>query len=75
MKVLLRDDDLDWHGLGCGCGVCNAVGRSLGIGIYPLPDAGEVLERVYGPSYEAALHHARLLCQQRGWEVRDGASD
>lgn len=34
VKVYLRLDDHDKHGMGCECGKCNSSGHSYGVGIY-----------------------------------------
>jgi hypothetical protein len=57
MAMTLKYDDIDRHGEGCDCGLCNSIGKSYGVAIM---EGGEVVERVYGPSEDAARHNARL---------------
>ena len=53
MKVVLVSDDIDRHGAGCECGVCNSsTGRSFGVGIFPvensdLEDGDELQDRLF----------------------------
>jgi hypothetical protein len=69
MIVVLVVDDIDSHGSECGCGLCNRNGRSYGCGIFKADDRdGDPLERVYGPSDEAAIHNARKLCEEKDWK-------
>ena len=69
-QVYLAHDDVDRHGLGCRCGLCNAAGKSYGVGLYDL-QTGEVEERVHAPSPEAAAHNAHLTARREGWRVVD----
>lgn len=59
--MVLRQDDMDRHGGGCACGLCNGNGKSYGVAIIPVgnPDNKQV---VYGPSEDAAMHNAKLTC-------------
>lgn len=68
VKVILLQDDIDRHGEGCDCGLCDALGKSYGVGIYRLDKPGEVHERAYGPSEAAALVAARAICSREGLE-------
>jgi len=70
MKYSLILDDMDRHGAGCDCGVCNSNGKSYGVAIIKTPKDGEALNsaliaRVYGPSEEAAFHNARLMIRSK----------
>jgi len=73
MKVCLIVDDMDHHGEGCDCGLCNSNGKSYGVGIFPkkatrtATEASDPLDRVYGPSEDAALSNARQVCKDNGW--------
>ena len=70
MKVFLRLDDQDQHGLGCDCGNCNANGKSYGVACLPLNDPeGDPLFREYACSEESAMHNARMQAEQQGHEV------
>lgn len=73
MNVVLIYDDQDHHGSGCECGLCNANGKSYGVGIHQSTShgiiVGEVFERVYGPSEEAAMHNARQVCEEKGYVI------
>ena len=80
-KVLLVQDDVDRHGEGCDCGVCNHIGKSYGVGVYDATgydgsdtalDAALMcgpLERAYGCSEDAAMTAARDVCAENEWEV------
>ncbi len=71
--VVLTLDDQDHHGAGCNCGLCNSNGKSYGVGIFPSSSdgavIGEVLERVYGPSEEAAMHNAKMVCKKSRYVI------
>jgi len=75
MRVFLRQDDIDRHGEGCDCGLCNSNGKSIGIGIYDIEHPDEVVERVYAPSEDAAEHNAKLVCAGKGYEVADNPEE
>lgn len=57
-RVRVKLDDIDRHGEGCECGLCNSNGKSYGAGVY-IND--ELVERVYAASEQSALHSARLV--------------
>lgn len=80
MIVALFLDDIDRHGE-CYCGDCNSNGKSYGVGIFKITELEHVgsvhvdsvreddpLERVYGPSEEAAFQNARDTCDENGWK-------
>lgn len=73
MNVVLILDDQDHHDEGCSCGVCNANGKSYGVGIYPATaggiTTGEVVERVYGPSEDAAMHNAKKVAWELNYRI------
>jgi hypothetical protein len=54
-------DDRDFHGAGCGCGVCDSRGVSYGVAVYRRGQegSGDPEERVYGPSAAAAMSIAK----------------
>jgi hypothetical protein len=79
--AVIFQDDRDSHGEGCDCGDCNSQGIAYGAAIYVIPegtsldglDAATIqqydpLERVEGPSPEAATANACALCNHR--EIR-----
>jgi hypothetical protein len=68
MIVCLREDDVDRHGTGCLCDSCNSQGKSYGVGIYPA-GGGEVIERCYAASPEAALALAQRTCVVHGHQL------
>jgi hypothetical protein len=61
--------DIDRHGVGCHCGLCNMNGRSYGVAIFDAGTDLNPLEVVYAPSEEAAADNARLLAQNGGWVI------
>lgn len=67
MNVELKFDDMDRHGAGCECGLCNANGKSYGCGIYQEGD-DEVMKTVYAPSETAVEKKAKRLMEERGWK-------
>ena len=70
-KVVLDLDDRDEHSAGCKCGVCNHNNIAHGVLIrYRGTDDGNI-ERIYGPSEEAAMHNARLRCQELGLTIKE----
>lgn len=70
--VYLHMDDIDYHKSGCKCGRCNCNGKSIGVAIKRVLDPdGDPIERIYGPSEDAALHNARLECERGGFRVVD----
>ncbi len=71
-RVRLLFDDIDRHGSGCGCGLCDVNGRSYGVGIFPAETPGlDPVDRVYACSEASALHNARLACERTGQLVID----
>lgn len=79
-RVIVVVDDIDRHGEGHDCGLCNANGKSWGAAVFDLADrpAGsdpdwyrnaDPLDRVYAPSEQSAAEAARIACGQEGWEV------
>jgi hypothetical protein len=72
MNVVLILDDQDQHG-DCDCGLCNANGKSYGVGIYPATESGvpngDVLTRVYACSEFSAMHNAKLACYQQQYAI------
>ena len=61
-KVEFVLDDIDRHGAGCKCGLCNSNGKSYGVAIMV---GGELVERVYGPSECAAMHNAKMVASEK----------
>ena len=74
MKVILHQEDIVRYG----------GEKHVGIGIYEYDEsfdlsneeafdgflaAGESIERVYGPSEYAAMHNAKLECEQKNYEI------
>jgi len=73
--VQLLSDDIDRHGAGCDCGLCNSTGKSYGVGIFPGsgdPRSSDPLDRIYGPSEESAMAQARQVCAKKGWKIVRG---
>jgi len=68
--IYLRQDDIDQHGAGCRCGLCNRNGKSYGVALVNV-QTGEVDERVYGPSEDAAWYNARLQAQEEDQPVQN----
>lgn len=66
-KVVLVPDDIDRHGAGCSCGKCNSQGKSFGVAIFKEgeQDNGDPIERVYGPSEEAAMDAAKTVAKKK----------
>jgi hypothetical protein len=75
MKVFLRFDDIDRHGVGCDCGLCNANGHSYGVAIFPLnrrlAEEADPLIRIYAASEDAAFHNARMFTARHGYRIVD----
>jgi hypothetical protein len=82
MRVYLVQDDVDRHGEGCGCGLCDSNGKSIGVGIFDATNddgtdasldaalaSDGPYERVYGCSEQTALAAARAVCAGKGWKV------
>lgn len=71
MKVILRVDDIDRHGIGCECGLCNSNGKAYGCALFDAEDRAkeDPIDRIYGPSEQAVLENAKTLCREKGWEV------
>ncbi|QST02694.1 hypothetical protein IMZ31_19285 (plasmid) [Pontibacillus sp. ALD_SL1] len=75
MNVILVQDDMDRI----------AGEKRYGVGIYPCNEQlaaleheddlmdrlleTEVLERVYGPSEDAAFHNAEMVCKEEGYTI------
>ncbi len=84
-RVVIRLDDQDRHGAGCGCGLCNSNGKSYGAAIFDVStclyvaeiehaiDGADPLDRIYGPSEEAALENAKRVCYGHGWKIEGPA--
>ncbi len=70
-KVVLQLDDCDFHGFACKCGKCDQNGRSRGVCIRHRGSSECDVERVYGPSPEAAMHNARLRCRELGLTIKE----
>jgi len=74
MHLLL--DDIDRHGDGCECGLCDVNGKSYGVGIFPAGgDNADPAERIYAASETSAMHNARMLCEKNGWIVASGPDE
>ena len=76
MNVYLIFDDIDRHGAGCDCGLCDANGKSYGVavrhwepGVDIAMEDGEVELREYAASEESAFQNARLVCEKEGWQI------
>lgn len=69
--VFLIQDDIDRHGEECGCGLCNAVGKSYGVAVKTVIglDNDDLLIRIYAASADSAYHNARMYCSKEGLHV------
>lgn len=61
LEPYLMKDDTDRHGEGCDCGLCDARGRSFGVGFY---DKGNVQWREYAPTEHMAWLKAIAKCDK-----------
>ncbi len=68
--VVLELDGPDFHGFSCACGRCDKNGRSYGVCIRHRGSDECDVERVHGPSVEAAMHNARLRCEELGLKIK-----
>jgi hypothetical protein len=67
--VYLKIDDIDRHGEGCQCGLCNGIGKSFGAGIYKVLEPDEPIERLYAASDESAIQNARQISGRKGYQI------
>ena len=79
-EVYLEVDDQDRHPEGCKCGACNSNGKSYGCAIFRTRitwegDGIDPVDRVYGPSEEAAKLRAFDVARSLGLVVVDKPED
>jgi hypothetical protein len=76
--AIIAHTDIDRHGEGCRCGLCNANGRSYGFGIFMAEDVrrsgGEIsrcepVDVEYAASEDSARHNAQLTAVKMGYQV------
>lgn len=78
-KAFITIDDIDQHGGGCECGLCDDSGRSCGAAIYLIdalkafedldPSDCEVFQRLYAPTEQAAMEKAERWADLKGYEI------
>ncbi len=73
-KVYLQHTGYDHHGEGCGCGICNSIGKASEYTIYDAAHVSATPEpflHVYGCADDVAEQNALALCKEKGWLVID----
>ena len=67
--VFLLQDDIDRHGEGCDCGLCDGLGKSYGVSLRDVFNPDEAQARFYGCSGVVAEAKALAKCERNGWEL------
>lgn len=69
MKVYIEDYwDIDRHGEGCDCGLCDPRGRSYGVAAVPL-EAEEPVASVYAADRGEAVRRMQTICAEHGYQI------